>query len=58
MMVRRMTLSIGRQKPNSQLSILVDESDVANRFTSPSDEEDANENVIVIEDETDKEIIL
>ena len=58
MMVRRMTLSIGRQKPNSQLSILVDESDVVNPFTSPSDEEDANEDVNVIEDETDKEIIL
>ena len=33
----------GRQKLNSQLSILVDESDVVNPFTSPSDEEDANQ---------------
>ena len=49
---------VGRQKPNSQLSILVDEIDVVNPFTSPSDEEDANEDVNVIEDETDKEIIM
>ena len=33
----------GRQKLNSQLSILVDESDAVNPFTSPSDEEDANQ---------------
>ena len=32
----------GRQKLNSQLSILVDESDAVNPFISPSDEEDAN----------------
>ena len=32
----------GRQKLNSQLSILVDESDAVNRFISPSDEEDTN----------------
>ena len=30
----------GRQKLNSQLSILVDESDAVNPFISPSDEED------------------
>ena len=32
----------GRQKLNSHLSILVDESDAVNRFISPSDEEDTN----------------
>ena len=48
----------GRQKLNSQLSILVDESDAVNPFFSPSDEEDANEEMNVIEDETDEEIIM
>ena len=47
----------GRQKLNSQLSILVHESDAVNPFISPSDEEDANEEMNVIEDETDEEII-
>ena len=46
----------GRQKLNSQISILVDESDVVNPFISSSDEEDANEEMNVIEDETDEEI--
>ena len=32
----------GRQKLNSQLSILVDKSDAVNPFNSPSDEEDTN----------------
>ena len=32
----------GRQYLNSQLSILVDESDAVNPFTSPSDDEDAS----------------
>ena len=48
----------GRQKLNSQLSILVDENDAMNPFISPSDEEDANEEINVIEDETDEEIIM
>ena len=47
-----------RQKPNSQLSILVDKSDAVNPFISPSDEEDANEKMNAIEDETDEEIIF
>ena len=47
-----------RQKLNSQLSILIDKSDAVNPFISPSDEEDANEERNVIEDETDKEIIM
>ena len=48
----------GSQKLNSQLSILVDERDAVNLFISPSDEEDANEEINVIEDETDEEIIM
>ena len=48
----------GRQKLNSQLSILVDENDAINPFISPSDEENANEEINVIEDETDEEIIM
>ena len=48
----------GRQKLNSQLSIVVDESDTANSFITPSDEEDANEEMNVIEDEVDKKIIM
>ena len=48
----------GRQKLNSQLSVLVDKSDVVNPFISPSDEEDANEEINVIEDETDEEITV
>ena len=50
------TCKAGQQKVNSQLSILVDESDAVNPFISPSDEEDANEEMNVIEDET--EIIM
>ena len=48
----------GRQKLNSQLSVLVDKSDVVNPFISPSDEQDANEEINVIEDETDEEITV
>ena len=48
----------GRQKLNSQLSILVDESNVVNPFSSPSDEEDANIEMNMIKDETDEEIIM
>ena len=48
----------GRQKLNSQLSILVDENVAINPFISPSDEENANEEINVIEDETDEEIIM
>ena len=48
----------GRQKLNSQLLILVDENDAINPFISPSDEENANEEINVIEDETDEEIIM
>ena len=48
----------GRQKLNFQLSILVDESDAVNPSNSPFDEEDANEEMNVIEDETDEEIIM
>ena len=48
----------GRQKLNSQLSILVDEDDALNPFISPSDEEDANKEMNVIKDETDDEIIV
>ena len=42
-----------RQKLESQLSILVEESDAKNPFISPSDEEDTNEEMNVIKDETD-----
>ena len=48
----------GSQKLNYQLSILVDESDAVNLFISPSDEEDANEEMNVIENETDEEIVM
>ena len=44
-------------KADSQLSILVDESDVVNPLNSPSDEEYANEEMNMIEDETDEEIV-
>ena len=47
-----------RQKQNSQLSVLVDESDAVNPFISPSNEQDANEEMNVIEDETNEEIII
>ena len=47
----------GKKKLNSQLSILIGKSDAINPFTSSSDEEDANEEV-VIEDEKDEEIIM
>ena len=46
----------GRQKLNFQLSFLVDESDAVNLFISPSEEEDVNEEINVIDDET--EIIM
>ena len=55
---KRRSCEAGREKLNSQLSILVDESDAVNPFISPSDEEDAKEEMNVIEDETDKEIIM
>ena len=48
----------GRQKLISQLSILVDKSGAVNSFISVSDEEDANEEMNVIEDETDEKIIM
>ena len=41
---------------NSQLSILVDESDAVNQFISTSDEEDSNKERNVIKDKTDGEI--
>ena len=46
----------GQQNVNSQLSILVDESDAVNPLIYPLDEGDANEEMNVIEDET--EIIM
>ena len=46
------------QKLNSRLSILIDKSDAVNPFISPSDEKDANEELNVIDDETDEEIIM
>ena len=68
MMVQRMTLSIvqkrdsfaraWRQKLNFQLSVLVYQSDAVNLFIPPSDEEDDNEEMNVIEDETDEEFII
>ena len=42
----------------SAINFLVDESDAVNPFISPSDEEDANEVLNLIEDERDEEIIL
>ena len=48
----------GKQKLNFQLSVLADKKDVIHPFISPSDEEDANEEMKVIEDETDEEIIM
>ena len=50
--------SLKKGKLNSQLSILVDESDTVNPFISPSNEEDANKEMNVIEDEIDEEIIM
>ena len=50
---KRQPCEAGRQKLNSQLSILVDKSDVVNPYISPSDEEDANKEMNVIEDETE-----
>ena len=47
----------GRQKVNSQLPISGDEKDAVNPFISPSDKEDANEEMNVIKDERDEEII-
>ena len=48
----------GIQKLNSQLSILVGKNDALNPFISSSDEEDANEEMNVIKDETNEEIII
>ena len=48
----------GKQKLNSQLSILVGKNDAVNPFISPSDEEDANEKMNVIEDGTNEEIVM
>ena len=48
----------GKQKLNSQLSILIDKSDAVNPFIISFNEEDANEEMNVIEDETDEEIIM
>ena len=48
----------GKLQLNSHLSILVDKSDAVNPFISPSDEEDANEEIYVIKDEKDEEIIM
>ena len=42
----------------SAINFLVDESDVVNLFISPSNEENTNEELNVIEDERDEEIIL
>lgn len=42
----------------SAINFLVDESDVVNLFISPSNEENANEELNVIEDERDEEITL
>ena len=47
-----------RKKTNSQISILVDQSRAINPFISPSDEEDANEEINMIEDEKDEENIM
>ena len=47
-----------KKELNSQLSILVDESDAANPFISLSEEEDPNEEMNVIEDETNKKIVM
>ena len=48
----------GRQKLNSQLLILVDEIDTVNLFISPSDEEDTNEEMNLMEDETHAETVM
>ena len=48
----------GRQKLNSQLAILVDENDVVNQFIFHAAAEDANEEMNLIEDETDEEIMV
>ena len=47
-----------KKELNSQLSILVDESDAANPFISLSEEEDPNEEMNVIEDETNTKIVM
>ena len=54
---KRQPCKAGRQKLNSQLLILVDENDAVNPFISPSDEEDANEEMNVIKDETNEDFI-
>ena len=48
----------GGQKLTSQQLILVDKSDAVNPFIFPFGEEDTNEEMNVIEDETDEEIIM
>ena len=55
---KRQPCEVGRQKPSSQLSALIDENDVVNPFIFPSDEEDVNGEMNVIEDKTDEEIIM
>ena len=47
-----------RKAELSAINFLDDENDAVNPFISPSDEEDANEELNVIEDERDEEIIL
>ena len=54
----RQSCEAGRQKLTSQLSILVHKTDAVNPFIYSSDEEDANEEMNVIEDETDEEITM
>ena len=48
----------GRQKLNSQQSVLVAEIDTVNSFISPSNEEDTNQEMNMIEDEKDEKIIM
>ena len=55
---KRQSCKAGTEKLNSQLSILIDKSDVVNPFIISFNEEDANEEMNVIEDETDEKIIL
>ena len=55
---KRQPCDAGRRKLNSQLSLLVDESDAVNSFISPSDQEIPNEGMNVMKDETDEEIIM
>ena len=57
-LIKGQPVAAGKLQLNSHLSILVDKSDAVNPFISPSDEEDANEEIYVIKDETDEEIIM